>query len=315
MPANDDEIIAILTSDWHVWHSPPIARSVEPDWFKAMQRPFDEIKRLQNKHKCPVVVAGDIFHHHDPTPEAINWLINNIPENLYGVAGQHDLPNHRLDDIGDTGYWTLVEAGKLKHLKNNEPVKLKGLRLWGFNWGEEPKPCPSGSIIPFGINVAVLHRYCWKPGACYVGASEKDHVSALRAKLRGFHVAVFGDNHIGHLSVSKQGTLPVILNCGGMMRRRQDEKTYRPAVGLLRAGGNVSRIYLDTSQDLFLESQEPEPPEVCDNPELNAYLHGLEELGDRSLDFAEELRRAAQAETVTVGARKLIEQWLSPNKH
>lgn len=72
--------IAILCSDLHFSSVPPVARSSEPSWFDAMKRQIDELKRVQEKHHCPIIVAGDVFDRWRETPELVNFLIDNLPQ-------------------------------------------------------------------------------------------------------------------------------------------------------------------------------------------------------------------------------------------
>lgn len=310
MPLTDSEVVAVACSDVHFWPTPPVARSVEPDWLGAQARPLDEIKALQKIHHCPVVIAGDIFHHYDPAPELVNWLLDNLPDDCYAVAGNHDLVNNRLADLHKTAYGTLVRAGRLTHLERLQPVYLRGLTLWGFSWGEEVVPCPSGDVTPFGIHVAVVHKYVWREGSTFPGAKAGAHVSALYKELRGYHAAVIGDNHAGFLADNQT---PVIFNGGTLMRRRQDERDYKPAVGLLHADGTMTRYLLDCSQDVFLEPTEKQQRE---HPaaDFDAFLAGLDDLGDSALDYAVELQRGADAPDFPAAARVLISDWLRGHK-
>jgi hypothetical protein len=98
--------------------------------------------------------------------------------------------------------------------------------------------------------IALIHSYVWQGRHKYPGAPASSNIHNLREKLQGFDVAVFGDNHdrfdakIGDCRVS---------NCGCLIRRKSDEKHYKPAVGLLYEDGKVGRHFLDTSEDKWID--------------------------------------------------------------
>ncbi len=109
-----DAVIAILTSDWHLSHKPPIARVEEPDWYAAMERTVTQVVELQNKYDCPLVIAGDLFDKWNPPPQLINFALDELGSltmRAVAVPGQHDLPFHSYDHVESSAYWAL-ELGK-----------------------------------------------------------------------------------------------------------------------------------------------------------------------------------------------------------
>ena len=109
-------VVAIACADIHLQHTAPICRSGEPDWYAAMARPLEELRGLQENYDCPILCAGDVFNHwNNCPPELINWAIKHLPK-MYAIPGQHDLPQHRLDDVRKSAYWTMVEAGVIENL-------------------------------------------------------------------------------------------------------------------------------------------------------------------------------------------------------
>jgi hypothetical protein len=280
-----DPVLAILISDIHLSMLPPVARSVEPDWFDAMKRPLSEIVDLSIKYDCPVVCAGDIFHKWNSPAELINFALEHLPR-LYAVPGQHDLSHHRYETIKKTSYWTLVEAGKIINLPHNEPVDLKnGLVLWGFPWGSEL--FPKKPTLEDKIHLAVVHKYVWTNGHGYVGASKDNLSKNLKELLHGYDFLHFGDNHSGFLKHK-------LFNAGALLRRRSDERDYRPHVGLLRRSGIVLH-YLDTSDDCIMDmALEIRGDGVTGRGE--EFLQKLNQLADKVVDFEETLKRVIDEE-------------------
>ncbi len=285
----NNDVLAILISDFHLSHSPPTARSAEEDWYTAMARPLREVKLLADNLDVPVLCAGDIFHRWGSPPSLINFAIENLPK-MYAVPGQHDLPHHSYDDIRQSAYWTLVEAGTIENVEWRKPVWLKSaeLALHAFSWGRELET--RNNLAGDGgtaLHTALIHRYLWTDRyGGYPGAPAETNLRSMGEQLRGYDVAVFGDNHQQFQAKSGDCT---VYNCGCLIRRTIAERDYRPAVGLLKADGLVEPHYLDTSEDKWVDAEpEQEEREVEGLDEFLAELGGLEA---DSLDFREALKR------------------------
>jgi hypothetical protein len=268
-------VVSIHTSDFHLWDVPPSYRESEPDWWKAMLRPIEQIKALQRKyHGVPIVFGGDLFDRWKPSPELLNFALKHLPV-MYGIAGNHDLPNHRLADIERSGYWTMVEAGRIVDLRWGAPHPLNNVVLHGFPFGTEVKPATSHPID--GFNVAVIHAYIWKKNHGYTGAPEDKRVGEWERRLGGYSHAFFGDNHNGF---DFQGRDTWVVNTGCIMRRRRDESTYSPSVWLLWSDGEVSRKKLDTSEDVYVsggDQGEDKNVPAMDTGNLIKSLKGLQQ--------------------------------------
>lgn len=295
---------AIFVADLHLQAKAPLARSTEPDWFEAVARPLAEISGLALRYKAPVLYAGDIFDRWNAAPEVINFALAHLPPG-YAVPGQHDLPNHNYDEIKRSAYWTLVEAGKLVNLPPNHPFEIYewgGLTVYGYPWGYEQIPLDGGDGD--GLHVAIAHKFVYTKDTGYPGAPTDGQISACRQNLAGYDVAVFGDNHKGFTYRVKGGSL--VFNCGGMMRRKIDERDYKPSIGLLHSDGTVTRHYLDTTQDKFVESTEAEElvEKLLDMTEFVAELRGLGT--DDALDFGTAIRRFLDSNRVSGRTRDLV---------
>ena len=298
--------VAILCSDWHLSERAPVARAAEPDWFEAQARPLKQISILAYKHDVPVIVAGDVFDRWNASPATINFAIENMPH-VYAIPGQHDLPNHSLAEIKRSAYWTLVEAEKITHLGHNvHPVAAfhGTLALFGFPWGRDLHH-PGEWADTNAIKVAVIHRYVHTKTTSYPGAPEEQELTRTIPSLRGYDAAVFGANHKGFLSAAGfNGRTGVsIFNCGTMMRRKQDERLYRPQVGILLASGSISREYLDVSEDLFSDPMATNDVMDVDSTD---FLRALKSLGADSLDFRASIMRRLERNDVTTEVRQAV---------
>lgn len=311
-PSND--VLAILSSDWHLSEHAPVARSAEKCWFAAMERPINEIKGLMDKYNCHLIVAGDLFDKFGPSPTLLNWCLDVLPE-MYAIPGQHDLPHHRYEDIERSAFQTLVKAHIILSLKPGvEVYPGRKLILWGVPWGYDLvniKPSFAGD--PW-IKLAVLHRYVWDKGNKHPGATQEQHVSALREELirNGYTHAVIGDNHKGFLS----GIEVPIFNCGTLMRRKADERDYRPWVGLLHADGSITPHCLDCSEDKWIaEPLNSEMLQRSENAEdMQALIDELNATEQCALTFAGALLEYMESHKVSPAVRDIIVKSLEGKK-
>jgi len=286
-----EEPIAVLCSDIHLCHTPPTARSAEPDWYAAMGRGLGQLQELADGK--PVICGGDVFDRWNPPPRLINFALLHLPRPFYTVYGQHDLPYHNTSLSDFTGLYTLVEAGKVSHLYPGSQEYVHtingGIDIRGFDWGEELEgpehPTPDG-----GFPMLVAHRYVWKPGCSYPGAPDTGKVSGLKESLAGYELALFGDNHIPFTAMS--GNCQVV-NPGCLIPRKQDEREHGGNVVLLYSDGSVELVRLDDKKDVWLDDDETV---VYTDRDMEHLVQTMRELAADSMDF-----------------RKLVERYLDEN--
>jgi len=282
------KIIGIFFSDPHFSLNPPPLRSAEPDWFAAMKRPLDEIKEIQKAHKCPVFCCGDICDRWNSPPELINWLIDNMPP-MYCIAGQHDLPEHDIQQIHRSAYQTLV----MSHVICPVPSGLQTSELWikGFNYGQQCTPFKvSGQFSK--LKIAIIHQYNWIPIARHKGQiNEYERIGSARTEFRNYNCIFSGDNHIP-FRTSIADTL--FINCGSIIRRKSTDLQWHPSIWLLREHGEVLRYKLDISKDKYLDiedAKEMESAQSITNVDISGLLKSLGKLGQDMLDVESSFRQ------------------------
>ncbi len=316
--ADVSPVVAVLGADFHMSDVPPTARSGEEEWLRAQAGYWRQVCRVCSKHgDIPFIGAGDFFDDgwraRRCSPALINMVLRNLPPRCYGIPGQHDLPNHRLDQVKRSAYWTLVEAGKLIPLLPGKPVEVSDglhtpLRLYGFPWGTPVSPLEHHS--DFCLEVAVVHTFVWTKTTGYPGAPADGRLKRFQAKAGWYDVAVTGDNHRQfQCAADRTGSphLPLVFNAGGFMRRRSDEKDFRPRLGLLRSDGTITSHYLNTSKDVFTDNptgvKEPPVEVMMRFVELLKELRGV---GDKVLDFQDFVLRWMDKEGVEEGVRRAV---------
>src|SRR4051812_41246060 len=99
-------VAAILTGDLHLGHSCPPVRQVEKTgqenqkrWYRTMGCALAEIQSLAAEHRCPIVVAGDLFQSWREPAELVNFILNQMRPGIawYAIPGNHDVPHHDPD--------------------------------------------------------------------------------------------------------------------------------------------------------------------------------------------------------------------------
>lgn len=305
------KVIAILSSDWHLSSKAPIARSAEPDWNAAMKRTLNQISELSRFYdRAMLICAGDYFHHWNSSAELINFAIHNAPE-VYGIPGQHDLPNHNYDDIRKSAYWTMVQSGKIRHLSKKEAWDEPEIVLHPFAWGSTLYNLlpPNQKRKEKGIHLAVVHKYIWSGGANYPGSKQEDHVKEFNARIKGFDAAVVGDNHVGFDHTSSGVTT---FNCGSLMSRNIDQRNHRPRVGLLREDGTIESYFLDTAKDQWLATDQIKKLEEKVN--LSSLLKEFKKVSANTINFLDVLETALKSNEVSEDAKGCLNQILEEVK-
>jgi DNA repair exonuclease SbcCD nuclease subunit len=296
------KVLAILCSDLHLSHKPPLARSAEHDWYGKMQETLREIEGMRSGWDCPIICVGDIFDRWNSPPELINFAIKWMPKAFYAIPGNHDLPLHQIDDLRKSAYWTLVQAGTITHLNYWTPYRVGGLFVFPVERVESNLGWFQSETLP---QLAICHQYLWRGVHSYPGARREDNVDSIAPLLKeaGFDAAAFGDNHKGFL-FDEEG-FPPIVNCGGMMRRKSDEVEHTPKVWLLKSHGG--RTLTIEPRDLISCADDKLSDigcEVADEVDLGVFFEELESLQDQWVDFKFAIEQFAKTKRISKMVRK-----------
>lgn len=308
------EIVAVLVSDLHFSEKAPVARSAEPDWFAAQERQWVQLRDFANGHEVPIVIAGDVFDVWRASPATINFALEMMLGyrwGIYAVPGQHDLPNHSYDEIKRSAYWTLVEAGVMENLYPDRPTETRdrSVAMYGIPWGFDVKPVDWHDWG--GINLAVVHRYIWVAGKGYLDAPSESHFRETRSLLAGYDAAVFGDNHKGFLTKPPKGCQ--VLNCGGFMARKSDERNAKPSFGCLYSDKNIERVSFDISEDKWIDSDGP-AVDLGLQIDIGSLASELAALEGDTLDFVDLLTHYLDDQNVDQDVRRLVVQALDKGR-
>jgi DNA repair exonuclease SbcCD nuclease subunit len=236
----------ILTSDWHLRETTPECRTDE-NYLGALMTKVWYVKKLQEEHKCPVLHAGDLFHHWKPSPYLLSLTMSYLPDQFYTIYGQHDLPQHNWQKREYSGIHALEMAGKLKVLS-------------GTHWGQVPES--SSFDIPYTRTeyraVLVWHKMVWQGKRLWPGQTDPNSLHILK-KHPEYDLILTGDNHKSFVE-EHDGRL--LVNPGSLSRQTAEQINYQPRIYLYYANENtvrsvdvpiskdvVSRVHIERSED------------------------------------------------------------------
>lgn len=306
--------VAVLLSDLHIRTTTPRSRA-EPDWLEVQANYFAQVQQIMRKHgDIPCIVAGDVFdsgwNAEKCPPSLINFAFDHLPRPIYAIPGQHDLPNHRLDLMERSAFWTLWKGGLLNYLNPfDTPTTLGNATFWGFPWGVEIMP-PEGGPRE-GLKVAIIHAYVWNAAETkHKDAKPTDYVAHYRRKMKDYDVVLSGDNHSAWLSHAKK---PIWFNHGGFINRNSDERGEIRSIGILMSDGSVKLERLDTSKDKWREVEEllTDPAVRMDSEE---FLKDLSDCGGEFFDFCSSVLKHLRKKEVRQEVQQLVTQILKKAK-
>lgn len=226
----------ILCSDFHLREDTPTCYT--GDYQQEQWDSVDFVSNLQEQYDCPVFHAGDLFDKWKPSPWLLRKTILHLPKRFYTVYGQHDLPQHSLDQVDKCGI-NVLEAGH--HLTV----------LAGVHWGQFPSRVDNMIIgkIKEHIQRKILtwHHltYMQKP---FPGASV-GMVQMILQKYPQYDLILTGDNHQS-FTTTFEGR--VLVNPGSLMRMDADQINFKPSVYLWYADTNtVQRVFIPIKEGVI----------------------------------------------------------------
>lgn len=224
------KVSAILTSDWHLREDTPACFT--GDFQKEQWDAVDFVKKLQEKYGCPVIHAGDLFHHWKPSPWLLSYTITFLPKQFFTIYGQHDLPQHNWELREKSGIHVLSLAG--------------ALTIFAFgHYGQEFTG--DGTLGASGNIISVWHHltYITKP---YPEATGGMAEGILR-KYSNLDLLVTGDNHTS-FTVEYKGRR--LVNPGNLTRQTADQIEYKPRVALWYAEDNsIAWVYIPIKEGVI----------------------------------------------------------------
>jgi len=279
---------AILTADWHLREDQPICRT--DDFWETQWRKIRFIAELQNdNNNCPIIHAGDLFNHWKPSPWLLSMALLNLPDGntFYTVCGNHDLPQHNLDNVYKSGMQTLANAGKIEILPNG-------------HWGQSIK---EGQI--FNEALAVWHGLVFpKDGEGWPGV-EGTTANKLLSKCSS-DIVVTGHNHTPFV---EKGNKKILVNPGSITRQTADQSNMRPRVYLWWERSNdVQPVYLPIDENVISRNHLVDTNHLEERQNrMEAFLQLLHGEGwEADVSFEQNLQRLMDKRKLANSVREII---------
>jgi hypothetical protein len=288
----------ILSADWHLRDDIPQCRERD-EYLAAQERKLKFIHDLVLDNDATLLIAGDIFDAWKPSPWLISLAIRYIPPGTVVVAGQHDMVNHNIAEMGKTGLQTLAEAGVAIILTGGFRRVLghsTGVfgAVYGYSYGEEAQNPPKGDK---GVKILMWHRLTCHAKQPWPGA-EAEPVSNMVKKFSGYDLIITGDNH-------QQFAGPALINPGSMMRMSSDQAEFEPAVFGWSEDGTVTRIPLPIEKGAVKATKSNAKVKESRDQRMEAYIKKASTQFEDRLSFDKNLERHFKTNKERDGVEKI----------
>lgn len=221
------QLIAIATADLHLRDDIPEKRI--DDYEVAQWRKLGHLIARSKVLNAPILIAGDIFHKHQPSMLLLRKTINFFKmagQPIYAIAGQHDIPWHSEQHAYDSGFGVLLAANVIKF----EECKIQGVYLnsyhynYNYNTGQD-LPTPSAPTI------SMCHMLSSTDDKLLELTGAKD--AKLWSKSRfANNLILVGDNH-QTFEYRHGPKSALVYSPGSMMRMSINQIEHQPSFGLI----------------------------------------------------------------------------------
>ena len=289
------QVDAILTADIHLTETTPISRT--DNYVEAQDRKLAFLKQLETQYDCPVIDAGDIFDYWKASPWLIARAYKNLPSEIYTIPGNHDLPEHSMQQYEKSALHVLEVALAIRRLSKT-PYDRHDFTIAGFAYGEK--------LEDVNADIVVIHDLVYEgnpPWPNAVGYQPKD-LFKIFTKPR---LILTGHYHMALVAKSKDGRL--VVNPGSMMRMTIVQKDYKPRCYLYNFDDNeVEPVYFPIEEEVFDDRHIVEPKEKEER--LSAFIEKLNMEWDLRLSFRANLETFFKKNKVNKKVEGLIWQSL-----
>lgn len=289
----------ICTADWHLRDTQPKCRT--DNYYEAQWKKISFISELQVKHNCPVLIAGDVFDKPKPSPMLLADTLLHIPRKIICVPGQHDLPEHSIENLNQSGLAVLNVGSDVRILKGEgtgtpiafpdgyAPGKCKtDFLIHGVPWGKELLPLENRKAFN---NIALIHTLVRNPKETNENIPFSEDYISLFEKMTRYDLIVSGDNHKSFTyQKGGKGGIKWIVNPGSLMRMDADQVDHKPRMYLWYAEDNtVEAVYLPIEQGVV--SREHIERQTKEDERMEAYKTRLKAGVKIGISFEKNMKR------------------------
>lgn len=229
-------VSAIITSDWHLRLDTPVCRT--DDYVQAQSNKVEFINSLQWKLRVPILNGGDIFNSHRPPLRLLSWALGSLmcSPGMFSIPGNHDLPQHNLDQIESSGFGILQAAGLMQYARDDR-TEFEDFVLYYVPWGVKAPTRPRG--VGKGKkkkrSVLLVHDMIYVGEPPWPGAENTSSPALQYLRKHQFDLIVSGHNHQTFVEEHEGRKL---VNPGSLMRMTVAQVDHRPSVFLWNAETN-----------------------------------------------------------------------------
>lgn len=287
---------AIFMADLHLDDRQPPCRT--DNYLLTEVSKLDQIRDLQDRYGgIPVFCSGDFFEKWNPRIFLIASALENLPDPLYGIPGNHDLPAHNIDRLAESGLGLLESCGAVEILrglgKEFEKMFVQGFH-YGYDFEEIETP------ITRKRKIAMIHEFTYMGRAPFPGASGR--VTGRVGTFEDYDVVLCGDNH-QPFTYEKDGTL--FVNPGSVTRHKADQINHRPRVYLYYAKTNtVEPHFLDIDPHCVVRDHIDLPKET--SARIASFIDMLQGNFESGLSFENNLKEFLNQNKIEKGITKKI---------
>ena len=303
----------MIISDLHLRDDQPTCRM--DDFWEVQIRKLKWINKEWKRLARPdILCAGDVFHKAKPSPKLLTTALEFLPGRLcrrgasgvdkliYTIPGNHDLPNHNINQLNESGLAPLAVTERISSLikrpvhlyKNiNEHHSENVADIHPFPFGSKPLPLSenlSSKDADKRRYVALAHLFTYKDRKPWADCKSPPCAKVLDL-FRGYDLVITGDNHQSFTHQNKRKQL--LVNPGCMSRQNLNEIDYKPSIYLWYAEENrVEQKEIPIEKNVFsdehIKHQKEREKREC------AFVESLSADYEVSLSFEENLKRFAE---------------------
>jgi DNA repair exonuclease SbcCD nuclease subunit len=199
----------VYCSDLHLTSRLPRCRKqTQSEWIEDQKQNLNLLSIHADKLKCPIVIGGDLFDE-TSNPEYLKSMFTNAFKNndVYAIAGQHELPWHQWNKVDESSFGVLWNTGFIK------PISFGKYAHYG-------QPIQGEGDLLFLHTLIFADKKSMPPNTKAMTAQE-----ALD-KYPDFKYIFAGDNHKGFHYRSKDGRHVLVSGAMNTQASDQNETHY-----------------------------------------------------------------------------------------
>jgi DNA repair exonuclease SbcCD nuclease subunit len=293
----------ILSADWHLRSQKPRCR-LDDDWIDTQRNALRQIAAYSRQYRADVIVIGDIFHSTNETTNEIIGLVQEFAglladskKSLYILAGNHDLPQHNLDNIRRSAFHILLNSKNIDHL---DRLKINdgeySLKISAANFGADDVT---------DAEIVFKHVLCFPENERTPPGDTIVKPSGLFAQFPSAKYIFTGDYH--RQFVYTKGKTKKLLNPGCLLKQSADMAGYEPAVFLIEfENGELAYKTYPIPDNEKLVTDEYLETEKMRNSRIEAFIERIKENEQVTFDFIENVLTLMENNKISTEVKNTI---------